>query len=444
MFGKPIAQVELSDLERLGFNRIPEGRHLEFKEAVPVSKDEANKHRREQLGGVPCDRKVAEGKGIADHGRNELLEELVAFANADGGVIVLGISETRERPPRASDVTPIPHAERLKQTLLNAITDCIEPRLPYVSVEVIPVGEDGAGVILLETQASALGPHRVRQSRNATIRRADSCQKMDMPEIHDMVLRKSRRFEDVARKLEKAQADFEQHFWTTLALRRPQEFNVADMRVGMAQWSAANVLQLVGMRVTIVPHQALGLDRLEDVNKLQPNGNIKFLQGEAPQQHPLLNPLFLQPRRRLGGVEIKSEAPSGPISLIHDLYRDGFVEIRSIRADHASTAVHVVRFLACVGSALGFFHKLRKHGGAPNLPAEVGVEVLAVGNARPMVGWDTDATYGAPLEFRTLFPASTVSAKADFDELLNGVAGDFWNAGNGLVSRLPHFSIEFD
>ena len=54
---------------------------------------------------------------------------------------------------------------------------------------------------------------------------------------------------------------------------------------------------------------------------------------------------------------MKSESPSGLLSLIHDLQRDGYVEIRSIRADHESVNVHVARFLAYVGAALGFFHK---------------------------------------------------------------------------------------
>jgi hypothetical protein len=110
LFGKPISQVTPADLQSVLFNKAPEGRHLEFKEAVPVSKEDSERQRKEGVP-VPFDRKVADGKGIADHGRNELMEELAAFANADGGVIALATAPLRHAhlifDPQSGPLAPL-------------------------------------------------------------------------------------------------------------------------------------------------------------------------------------------------------------------------------------------------------------------------------------------------------------------------------------------------
>jgi hypothetical protein len=41
------------------------------------------------------------GGDIEDHARNEILPEVIAFANAQGGSLILGIEETSDKPPRA-------------------------------------------------------------------------------------------------------------------------------------------------------------------------------------------------------------------------------------------------------------------------------------------------------------------------------------------------------
>lgn len=79
MLGKPIAVVDMSDLDRLIRDEVPEGRLLEYKEAVPVSpqrQKELTKTARSQ-GKTPVDEAVERGTGIGDYGRNAILGELV-------------------------------------------------------------------------------------------------------------------------------------------------------------------------------------------------------------------------------------------------------------------------------------------------------------------------------------------------------------------------------
>ena len=75
MRGKPIAEISLADLKGLIEDAVPEGQHLEYKNQIP------SRDGKTTGGWTP-------GKGVDSAGRDKLLEELVAFANADGGVIV--------------------------------------------------------------------------------------------------------------------------------------------------------------------------------------------------------------------------------------------------------------------------------------------------------------------------------------------------------------------
>jgi hypothetical protein len=442
LFGKPIAQADKADLDRLISDGAEEDRHLEFKEAVSISNEE---QRRQIKAGTakPFDEAVAKGTGIGETGRDALLEELVAFANADGGVIVLGMEETADKPPRAAKITPVPHVITLERRLRDSLNNLIEPRLPFAAVKGIETEADGSGVVLLETQPSTFAPHWVRSTRGAKIRREDRADPLSMPEIHDMVLRNARRLDDVSQQLNDAEAEFEPHFWGVVTKIITPTVAGGSPKEQAEQWAAQRKQYFTGVRVTIVPHQRLGIARLEHIQQLTPDGDIHFLDDSKEQKHPLNNPAHTQPRRLLGGIEIQSESPAAPRSLLHNLRRDGVVEVKSVRTDNATIGLHIARVLASVGSAVGFYHKLREKAGTPNMPAEVGIEILAVGAPRPMVGWGITEILGSSLEFRTLFPWTTIAERENFDDYLNDVAGDLWNAANGVASQLPRFSLQF-
>jgi predicted HTH transcriptional regulator len=112
------------------------------------------------------------------------VKELVGFANANGGTIVLGMDETNERPPRAKEILPIPRVAQLADRLKMACRDGVEVRLPHLSVVGIPTGEDGEGVIVLRVNGqSPLGPHRHKKTKEFYIRRNDETFPMTVEEI---------------------------------------------------------------------------------------------------------------------------------------------------------------------------------------------------------------------------------------------------------------------
>ena len=90
MFDKPITELAPEDIERLIEERVIEGIDIEFKKTLPSKK-----------GNDPW----IEGKDkIGDYARNQILEEIIAFANAYGGVLCIGISESDDTPASADGI----------------------------------------------------------------------------------------------------------------------------------------------------------------------------------------------------------------------------------------------------------------------------------------------------------------------------------------------------
>ena len=103
VLSKPAEQIDAGDIERLIESEVPEGEQIEFKESLPSN----NKSGDPWMSG--------EGR-IGDKARNELVEEVVAFANAYGGTLLLGIRESETRPAVAAEITPVPRCADLGGT----------------------------------------------------------------------------------------------------------------------------------------------------------------------------------------------------------------------------------------------------------------------------------------------------------------------------------------
>ena len=128
------------------------------------------------------------GGDFTAYARNRLFREIVAFANAQGGTLVLGIDETRDKPPRAAVICPLPRIHNLAARMEDAARACIDPVLPGLQVRGVEIGGTGEGVVVFRTVASPVGPHRVESDGHAFIRRGASSVQMTMREIQDLTL----------------------------------------------------------------------------------------------------------------------------------------------------------------------------------------------------------------------------------------------------------------
>jgi hypothetical protein len=328
-FGKSVAEVTEADLQRLIDEGWPEGRYVEFKEGVPISKEE-QKRLRSSEGGQTTDRSPMYVGTLQPFGRDELLAELVAFANADGGVLILGLAETDDAPARAKAFNPLAAVAGLERKLRDVVIDCIEPRLPYAVVKAVQTQPDGAGILLLEIEPSRLGPHRVRTTLKAMIRREDSCVPMSMVEIHDMVLRNARRFDSLTEALSDRSTRFRKEFIDTLFSHKPPDPSgmpyTRDQSISW--WFDQDSLAGIGFRVTVIPHDNLGIPRLERLDGLVPPDDF-VQQDNAAGRVPLPGASVVWAakhggHRILGGVH-QTDGQDGVVKA-HVVKRDGFVD----------------------------------------------------------------------------------------------------------------------
>ena len=199
VLSKPLDQIGPGDIKELIDSEVPEGEQIEFKEALSTRD------------GSP-DRWVTHGDGIGERARNEILEEAVAFANAYGGALLLGVGESEAKPPVAARISPVPRCTDLAERLKLVFRDCVEPQIPRVEIFAVPTEEDGGGAIIIRTGRSRMAPHRVKPTRKCPIRRSDRCEEMTMREIQDLTLNISRGMERLERQLAMRSERFAEEF----------------------------------------------------------------------------------------------------------------------------------------------------------------------------------------------------------------------------------------
>ena len=198
ILSKPLDEIGLDDIRALISGKVPEGTQIEFKESLPAGKGRS-------------DPWLTGGSEIGERARNEILEEVVAFANAFGGVLALGVAEDGAKPPVSAKIAPLPRCADLAARFEQIFGACVDPQLP--ALEIVPVPTDGeSGVVVFRTGRSRRGPHRVSPTRKCPVRRADRCEEFDMREIQDMTLNLARGTERLERLLGKRAEGFKREF----------------------------------------------------------------------------------------------------------------------------------------------------------------------------------------------------------------------------------------
>lgn len=173
MFDKPIQELTGDDILAVCEAGIPEGDVVEFKQSYPGKNQEDP---------------WASARNFKERGRDEILAELVAFANAYGGTLILGIKETTDSPGRAEAVSALPDCAELADRFRKASQTCIEPPIPGIKVHGVAMTEEGDGVVVFRVPKSRMAPHRLIQNKECYIRRADRTETMTMREIQDLTL----------------------------------------------------------------------------------------------------------------------------------------------------------------------------------------------------------------------------------------------------------------
>lgn len=198
ILSKPADQIGIDDIKAMIASEVPEGEQIEFKENLSTK-------------GQSSDPWEKSGNQIGDRAKDKILTEVVAFANAHGGAVVLGIKESDTKPPVAAKISPIPRCAGLAERLTLVFRDRVEPQIPRIEVFAVPT-EGQSGVIIIRVGRSRLAPHRVTKTLVCPVRRSDRCEEMTMREIQDMTLNVSRGLERLERRLLERSERFQREF----------------------------------------------------------------------------------------------------------------------------------------------------------------------------------------------------------------------------------------
>jgi hypothetical protein len=161
-----------ADLQRFVDDKREEDLYLEFKE---------KRDRRDGL--------------LHDNDRYNFSKSMSSFANADGGILVFGIStkHQQDHPDRADDLKPITDASRLRVSLLDSVLTTTQPPVDGVRIELIPGTAITEGYVKCLIPASDMPPHRaILADREYWRRTSNGTRKMDHYELEEVFGRRRR------------------------------------------------------------------------------------------------------------------------------------------------------------------------------------------------------------------------------------------------------------
>ena len=185
MFTKPLTDIDEKDIQALADNGEQESATLEFKQKLDSTGEE---------------------KSIKDV-KKELVKDVSAMANANGGFIIYGIKE--EKGGKAKEVVGIereikgrPVEEWVGQVLISSV----RPRLSFIP-RVVNLEEDGKIVLVLQVSRIPYRPHMVLAENVYYVRNNSGVALADEHEVRAMVLESKSSSDEMKEFLKKRNLD---------------------------------------------------------------------------------------------------------------------------------------------------------------------------------------------------------------------------------------------
>jgi hypothetical protein len=422
---KPLAEITIDDLQRLIVAEARETAELEFKGSLPFQPQKGQPQ--------TADRWIEKGDRVGDYARDEIWGELVAFANSDGGTLVLGLHETQGEPRRAERLEPLPKCDALARRLLDAGEDIVEPRLRSIEARALAVDEAGNGYVLLRVGKSLAGPHRLRSTREFYIRRGERAAKMDVREIKDLTL-------DLARTGDRIEQIFQER--REAAAMRFGELTLAPNRGGPGPL----VLRATGVPMTL---QVVPDITSRDDLWWKGNGFTMMIGDQKYECNYPAREFRDLPQVRLRSLVTEPSDKEGTHRLVRG---DGLVEFslvlpRRAPLEHGPIGhrVYIGWLMGVLVGALAQTNKLRAQMAWDAVEFGLELEVLS---PEPLAllwddhGFSTGRTIHAPLPL--LMPRYSVAAGVGLDVVVNAVLSDLFNSTGASWTeraRVPWSSI---
>lgn len=139
--------------------------------------------------GAQIDYKEALSGSSKNETYKEFLKDISAFANAHGGILVIGVKEPEDGLSIDDQILGITDGMNLAKDLERVAATSIDPRIPGLLIKPVPI-PNNTDVILVFIPPSMNRPHMVsyKKHRSFYIRHSESSVPMTTHEIRDTVL----------------------------------------------------------------------------------------------------------------------------------------------------------------------------------------------------------------------------------------------------------------
>ena len=416
MLSKPLDEIGIADIQLLLDSEVPEGEQVEFKKGLPAERGTSDPW--------------ANGENkIGNHAKDTILRESVAFTNAYGGVLLIGVEEGDEKPAVAARISPVPRCNDLVERLKLVFRDRVDPQLGRVDIVGVPVDGE-SGVVVIRVGRSRLAPHRVTRTRICPVRRGDRCEEMTMREIQDMTLNTSRGLERLEKRLEERAVAFGGEFE-----RLENPYDAFGIRFTAVPVGDELRIERVFQKNAFISEYEK--PRTSVIRTSESRGEIKL---GGPEDIHNLYPSAWQPGLRRGRAEAGhggSNVPPWTRHTYQEIHCDGTVELGFVSARGAqgvrgfdSLNLHADLPVAMMGTIAVWADLLRKQTGAPAVEYCLEVEIRVLGGN---VRVDSDiinplSPSGTLQTGRVKFHRYSLGDPGDIPNLLISFYRDFWNA----------------
>jgi Putative DNA-binding domain len=412
VFRETLEAVTWADIDQLCADQVSEGTEFELKSDLPTRDGSLHPwHSGGQLG---------------EYARNQIAEEIIAFANTLGGVVCLGITETSDHPKRADGPNPMPRIHDLARRLRQSVYEIIDPPLPVLEAVGIEFQAD-TGVVLLRVPQSRRRPHRHQVSKEVFVRRNDETVRITMREIQELTMQAV----SEATRIE-----------TTISKRR-QKFR----EPGKA-WLAEKATDArVGLHILAIPTIPIDLGRVKGRPRLTNFAPTVTAQLANGQRDCCPWPWKPKPTDWRPGLRSIGSAIQGPDSAAsHSLQTNGSCELEfKLKATDQRPGMFVGWLVGALGFMLAWIERVRTEAGVPvEFACAIQIPIFGRPVALVQYGANTFAESDGALlpEGFHEFPLLSVGAAEEFPAILQRFNEDLWDlAGYGIHRAAPTFSI---
>lgn len=168
LFEMDLKDINMKNIQELITNKISEDDYLEYK--TPSSNNQELKFNNKE--------------------KFKMLKEIAGFATNDGGILIYGINEDKNRVPiEISGIEIVNNTDELQSQITSIITDNLDPILkPNCTIKLLNISNKKY-ILLLKVFKGLNGPYRILlDKKDYYIRRGNKTEPMDSSEIKQHVI----------------------------------------------------------------------------------------------------------------------------------------------------------------------------------------------------------------------------------------------------------------